>query len=66
MLERLTKESGIAMEVIDVDSCHTKACDDVKYTPKIMLDGREVKSARDLKKILGIKVNSKKSVRRHV
>lgn len=64
ILRKLTSESGIAMEVVDVDQCHTKECDKVRYTPKIMLGKKEIKSARDLKKVLGVKVKSKKSVRK--
>ena len=65
ILERITKQSGIALEVVDVDECHTKACDSVKYTPKIMYNNHEVKSAKDLKKILGAKIKSKRIMRKH-
>jgi len=64
ILERLTSGKGIAMEVIDVDKCHTKKCDDVKFTPTIILNGREVKSARELKRMLGAKARVKPSKRR--
>lgn len=62
ILEKLTSGKGIALTVVDVDRCHTKACDAVKFTPTIMLDGREIKSGKELKKILGAKV--KRRVRR--
>ena len=64
ILEKLTSENGIALKVVDVDRCHTKACDAVKFTPTIMYNNREIKSGKELKKILGAKVKSKRRVRR--
>lgn len=40
------------VKVVDVDECHTKACNEVRYTPKIMLDSREIRGLEELKRVL--------------
>lgn len=51
MIRQLAKKKKIPVKVIDVDKCHTKECDDVRYTPAVKVDGKEV-SLEQLARIL--------------
>jgi len=50
-IKELAKKKNISVKVIDVDACHTKECDAVKYTPLVKIDNREV-SLEQLAQIL--------------
>lgn len=54
LLSKLSKKKGIPLEIIDVDKCGKK-CDSIKYIPRILIDGREVKSMKELEKVFGVK-----------
>jgi len=53
-IRRLAKEKKIRVQVIDVDKCHSKKCDAIGYVPKILVDGREVRTGAELKRVFGV------------
>lgn len=51
IIKQLAKKKKISVKVIDVDKCHTKECDDVRWTPSIRLNNKEI-SLQELARVL--------------
>jgi len=44
-LRAYAKRNGYKFEKINVDKCHTEACESVDYVPHVMVDGRPMSDA---------------------
>lgn len=56
VIKKLAKKKKIPVKIIDVEKCKTKKCNSLGYVPYIEYRGKEVKTSRQLAKILGAKV----------